>query len=388
MENRYPVVLCHGMFGYGQQDIVERVLPYYGLWNTHIRKTFDKAGVHTVAPSLGPFTGAWDRACECYAQLVGGTVDYGKVHSEKYGHARYGRTYKALLPEWGTKDSKGDLIKAEFIGHSFGGATARMLLQLLADGSEEERQGTPAGELSPLFSGGKGDWVHSITTLASPHNGCTLGEKRTGKVMKEICILMCRFFGALDYTPLQCVYDLRLDQWGITTPPRKFKFAPQDVGPKARKYLSMDINHDNIFYDLSRKGAKELNSRLPIRDNVYYFSYRGQRTRKALGGLVQVPGPKSFPVLNILGFAMGVNRLGVPSRAWMANDLVINTVSGTAPDNCPSVDVRKVKSYSPGIWHVMPLEIKDHMSYLGWKEDKAEFLKFFTDIYDRVSKLD
>ena len=49
-------------------------------------------GIHTVAPSMGPFTSAWDRACEVYAQLVGGTVDYGKAHSEKYGHERYGRT--------------------------------------------------------------------------------------------------------------------------------------------------------------------------------------------------------------------------------------------------------------------------------------------------------
>lgn len=387
MGNRYPVVLCHGMFGYGQDDLVERILPYYGLWNTHIRKMFNKEGVHCVAPSLGPFTGAWDRACECYAQLVGGTVDYGKVHSEKYGHARYGRTYKALLPEWGTKDKNGDLVKAEFIGHSFGGATARMLLQLLADGSEEERQGTPAGELSPLFKGGHGDWIHSITTLASPHNGCTLGEKRTGKVMKEICILLCMIFGTLDCTPLQRVYDLRLDQWGITTPPSLTKFKLFNVEPLSRKYLSMDINQDNIFYDLSRKGAKELNERIPIRDNVYYFSYRGQRTRPALKGLVQVPGPDAFPVLNILGFAMGVNRLGVPSHAWLANDLVINTVSGTAPDNCPSTPVEKVNEYKPGIWHVMPLEIKDHMSYLGWKQDKQTFEGFFHNIYNTVSNL-
>ena len=383
MENKYPVVLCHGMFGYGQQEITERLLPYFGLYRLNIRKMFNEQGVHCVAPSLGPFTGAWDRACECYAQLVGGTVDYGKVHSEKYGHARYGRTYKALLPEWGQKDSNGNIIKVNFIGHSFGGVTARLLTELLISGCQEEIDGTPANELSPLFKGGNADLVHSITTLASPHNGCSFNEKRTGKVMMEICILMCRVFGALDGTPLQSIYDLNLDRFGITTKPG-IKWEIKDHKDELNKYFKQ--NKDNICYDLTFNGAKELNEKIKTRDNIYYFSYRGQRTRKTKFGL-QVPGEHSFPVLNILGLAMGINPFGVPNREWLANDLVINTVSGIAPDNAPKVDVETVKEYKPGIWHVMPLEIKDHMSYLGWAEEKETFRKFYQNIYDTVSNL-
>ena len=383
MENKYPVVLCHGMFGYGQQEITERLLPYFGLYRLNIRKMFNEQGVHCVAPSLGPFTGAWDRACECYAQLVGGTVDYGKVHSEKYGHARYGRTYKALLPEWGQKDSNGNIIKVNFIGHSFGGVTARLLTELLISGSQEEIAGTPAEELSPLFKGGNADLVHSITTLASPHNGCSFNEKKTGKVMTEICILMCRVFGLLDGTPLQSIYDLNLDRFGITTKPG-IKWELKDHKAELNKYFKE--NKDNICYDLTFKGAKELNEKIKTRDNIYYFSYRGQRTRPTALNL-QVPGEHSFPVLNILGLAMGINPFGVPSTEWLANDLVINTVSGIAPDNAPKVDVETVKEYKPGIWHVMPLEIKDHMSYLGWAEEKETFRKFYQNIYDTVSNL-
>ena len=383
MGNKYPVVLCHGMFGYGQQEITERLLPYFGLYRLNIRKMFNEQGVHCVAPSLGPFTGAWDRACECYAQLVGGTVDYGKVHSEKYGHARYGRTYKALLPEWGQKDSNGNIIKVNFIGHSFGGVTARLLTELLISGSQEEIDGTPENELSPLFKGGNADLVHSITTLASPHNGCSFNEKRTGKVMTEICILMCRVFGLLDGTPLQSIYDLNLDRFGITTKPG-IKWELKDHKAELNKYFKE--NKDNICYDLTFKGAKELNEKIATRNNIYYFSYRGQRTRPTALNL-QVPGEHSFPVLNILGLAMGINPLGVPSTEWLANDLVINTVSGIAPDNAPKVDVETVKEYKPGIWHVMPLEIKDHMSYLGWAEEKETFRKFYQNIYDTVSNL-
>lgn len=174
-QTKYPVVLLHGMFGWGQQQLLERVVPYFGFYNVNIRKMFQKEGIHTVSPSMGPFTGAWDRACEVYAQLVGGTVDYGKAHSAKYGHERFGRTYtKALLPEWGSLDENGDLIKVNLIGHSFGGATGRMLIELLAHGSAEERRATSPEDLSPLFSGGHADWVHSMTALAAPHDGSTI----------------------------------------------------------------------------------------------------------------------------------------------------------------------------------------------------------------------
>lgn len=385
--SKYPVVLLHGMFGYGQQEITEKVLPYYGLWNVHIRKMFEKEGVRCVAPSLGPYTSAWNRACEAYAQLVGGRVDYGKVHSEKFGCERYGRTYKALLPEWGTKDANGDIIKVNFIGHSFGGVTARLLTQLLIDGSEEERNGTPENELSPLFKGGNKNLVHSITTLASPHNGATCTEERTGKVMTEIVVKICQLFSIIDATPLRSIYDLRLDQYGITKEKipfiRIYNMSKQTE--LIRKYLFE--NKDNIIYDLTFKGAKELNDKIPTRDNIYYFSFRGQRTVPALHGLVQIPGPKSFPLLNILGFFMGINVTGMPNRKWLANDLVINTESGIAPDNAPKVDFTTVSEYKPGIWHVMPLEIKDHMSFLGWKETKEDFRNYYQTMYDRLSSL-
>ncbi len=384
-KTNYPVVLCHGMFGFGQQEITERFLPYFGLYKANIRKIFNEEGIHTVSPSFGPFTGSWDRACELYAQLVGGTVDYGKVHSEKYGHARYGRTYKALLPEWGTTDENGNIIKANFIGHSFGGVTARMLTELLINGSKEEIEGTPANELSPLFKGGNKNLVHSITTLASPHNGMTSVEKTTGRVMNEICILMSRVVALLDGTPLQMFYDLQLDQWGITAERNLFRFNIEDKGPAIRDYFLN--NRDNICYDLTRLGAEGVNEKIETQDNIYYFSYRGQRTEPKAGGLIQLPGAHSFPVLNILGFFMGANRLGVPNGDWLANDLVINTISGIAPHNAPKVYMNQVQDVKPGVWHVMPVEKKDHMSYCGWAEEKNDYIRFYKTIYNTVSNL-
>lgn len=76
------------------------------------------------------------------------------------------------------------MIKVNFIGHSFGGVSARMLTELLINGSEEERAATDPSDLSLLFKGGNTGLVHSITTLASPHNGPRRNAKPNEKSYK------------------------------------------------------------------------------------------------------------------------------------------------------------------------------------------------------------
>ena len=382
-KNRYPVVLLHGMFGFGQQQVTEQVVPYFGLWKWHVRKEFENMGIHTVAPSMGPFTSAWNRACEVYAQLVGGTVDYGKAHSEKYGYERYGRTYEALLPEWGTLDDEGKRVKINIIGHSFGGVSGRMLTELMVHGSAEERAVTDPEDLSPLFAGGHEDWVHSITTLSSPHNGMTSVEGNVGKWMGQICRGICDVMNIVDTTPLKKIYDLELDMYGIT--PTGKHVIPVLSGikdGKIKKYLLE--NEDNIIYDLTLKGAAEVNEKLPMLDNVYYFSYRVGRTVQLFGN--QVPSPLAFPIINVLGFFMGRQHQDVPDPSWLKNDMVINTVSAEAPAGCPSRYVSNDETdFAPGIWNVFPPKWGDHMSTLGWIVPKEKFMQFYKGLYEIAS---
>ncbi len=381
--NHYPVVLLHGMFGYGQQQKTEAHMPYFGLWNVHIRKLFEEQGIKTVAPSMGPFTGAWNRACEVYAQLFGGTVDYGKAHSEKYGCARYGRTYEALLPEWGTKDEDGNLIKINIIGHSFGGVTGRLLTELMVNGSAEERAVTDPGDLSPLFAGGHKGWVHSITTLASPHDGATCAEGAIGKVMVAACVLICDVTNLIGVTPLRDYYDLELDMYGFN--PRLSKPSSLFRHKQFKEYFSQP---DSVTYDASLKGAPELNAKLPAQSNVYYFSYRGYRTFRLPFSKNEIPSPLAFPLINVLGFFMGRQKDGCPDPSWRRNDMVINTVSGEAPTGDPRTDVPEAKvgtQYEPGIWNVYPAQFKDHMSFLGWTEKESDFRNFYQTIYDIAS---
>ena len=135
---RYPTVYVHGLMGWGERDEMYSALPYWGL-TSDLMPYLTGKGYESYAASVGPISSAWDRACELYAQLTGTTVDYGAAHAAQYGHDRYGVTYdKPLFEGWGADK------KVNLVGHSFGGATIRLFLDILADGSQAERDAAAA----------------------------------------------------------------------------------------------------------------------------------------------------------------------------------------------------------------------------------------------------
>ena len=147
----YTYVFVHGLSGWGSYDSTNKFLKYWGMFGGDLLKYLNKQGFDCYAASVDPQGSAWDRACELYAQLTGNIVDYGKEHSERCGHERFGTDYtgNALISSWSAQD------KINLIGHSFGGATVRMLADLMADGSEAERNATDENDLSDLFKGNK-----------------------------------------------------------------------------------------------------------------------------------------------------------------------------------------------------------------------------------------
>ena len=169
--NHYPIVMVHGLFGWGGTEVLG--LNYWGGFSS-LRDILNNAGYEVYTPSIGPVASNWDRACELYAYLVGGTVDYGAYHSATNGHARYGRTFPGVLPELNNPDSE---LKVHLIGHSMGGETIRMLAQLLENGDADERNASRGGDISPLFTGECRHWIESITTLCTPHDGSQYDTK-------------------------------------------------------------------------------------------------------------------------------------------------------------------------------------------------------------------
>lgn len=387
-KSNYPFVLVHGFLGWGDEDLLSKVVPYYGAFTGNVTKMAKNLGFECYSPSLGPFNGAWDRACELWAQLVGGTVDYGKVHSEKHNHKRYGRTYKALIPDWGKLDAEGKIKKINLIGHSSGGPTIRMFVFLLVKGSQEERLGTPENELSELFKGGHKNWVHSITTLAASHNGISFAEL-LGEKGRETLIKLIGYAGAVvGKTPIMKIYDFRLEQFEITQQ-YKGKFGLKINREGINRLANNKI--DNIVYELTLEGSKELTKDFTAFDNIYYFSYAGCRTKEKDGR--HIPLKKTFAGIKPVGYKIGKytnsdsSKGAIIDKEWLPSDGVVNVVSALAPFDEKQEDFVSTDKCVSGVWYKMPIEEKDHQSYQGLGEKKDIYATFFYDIMNRVSNL-
>ena len=284
-KNNYPCVFVHGLMGYGEQDFMDVVFPNWGLFNHTFFKHLKEEGIETYHPSLGPINSAWDRVCILWAYLFGGRVDYGKVHSEKYGHARYGKEYPGVLKDLGQTEAH---KKMNLIGHSFGGPTVKTAASLFAFGSEEERNGTPAEELSPLFAGGHGDLLHTVTTLSGVNNGTTLASFFGNKGMSVANYALMGFFTLVGDTYFTKFIDYGTSQWG-NMPFAEEVHVAHIQNPL--KYLDVfrtyDRNKtlDSIAHEMQIEVIQEaVNPTLQYPENVYFFAHRADGTKPGKNG--------------------------------------------------------------------------------------------------------
>lgn len=361
---RYPNVFVHGLLGWGGADALNRVIPYWGLASGDVLRFLNESGYECYAASVGPISSAWDRACELYAQLTGTTVDYGAAHARRFGHDRFGMTFsQPLVPGWSAEK------KINLIGHSFGGVTSRLLLELLANGcagevEAAEKLGEP---VSPLFTGGKGDWVHSVTALAAPHNGSTFtaAQPNATAAMSDVFSTAAL---ALGISAFKGVYDFQLDQFGIVR-------DPEETLTEAvlRMLMTRPLPRgDNAFDDLSVDGALALNARISMQPQVYYFSEPGCRTVQSLISYDHKPALGMTPLLRPFASAMGryygeATPGGIAiDKAWLPNDGLVNTASARSPQGAPCRDVTDATaSFEPGVWNVLPARQLDHFAMIG-----------------------
>ena len=372
---RYPTIYVHGLMGWGEHDQIYAVTPYWGL-TSDLMPYLTGKGYESYAASVGPLSSAWDRACELYAQLTGTTVDYGAAHAAEYGHARYGVTYDKPLFEGWSADKKINLV-----GHSFGGATIRLFLDILADGSAEEQAAAKAAgtEVSPFFQGGKADWVYSLTTLAAPHNGTTFLEccGDMTQFAAEASTAMAKLLGISDF---KGVYDFQLEQFGF------YRKDGETVLEALDRVLHSDFlsHNDNVFRDLTIDRALELNDDIEIQPNVYYFSYAGDKTRQSMitgerTSAVDMT-PLFVPFANqMCGYYDQTTAGGFRiDKSWAPNDGLVNTVSALYPtDSAGRCLTKSGKTgyvqqdgysnvdYQPGVWNVMPVRHYDHGNFIA-----------------------
>ena len=354
-KTEYVNIFVHGYAGWGDENWYNALLPYWGMQNGDLMKYLTARGFESHAASVSPTSSAWDRACELYAELTGTVTDYGEAHSESCGHERYGKDYskEKLLENWSAEE------KINLFGHSFGGATVRMLTELLANGSEEER--AAGNDVSPLFEGGKADWVHSVVTVSAPHNGTSS-------------------------------YDV---QELISSDPDAT--AAEKAIAKTIMGISQVTNvgkseSDTAIYEMQIDHAMELNEKISTLENVYYFSFACDGTKLDENN-VRVPdeeilkNPMYVIVSNRLCSFTGVTPNGyVIDEKWQANDGLINTYSALCPLGAPSKAFDE-NNIEKGVWNVMEVQPGDHSTLQGAMNDYFNGREFYVNLLSMINSL-
>ena len=356
---RTTYVFCHGLNGWGEYDRENERKPYWGGASGDVPARWRSQGLDAHAASVSPQGSAWDRACELYAQIAGVRTDYGVAHSAAMNHSRFGRDFtgRPLIPAW---DEDARLV---LIGHSFGGATIRLLGELLAHGSEEERAATSPEELSPLFRGGMGERIRAIVTLAAPTNGTTAYD---------------------------LAQDPSFDARSVRVP-LKYRLLDQLVKSNTRIRMDGRDVRDWANHDMLLDNAQALNARIATLPHVYYLSVACDATVPGEGGFrapdLGVLDPLFVRSSILMGRYSGTTRAGfVVDDAWHANDGLVNTVSARAPLGAPQQTVGS-DGLAKGVWNVLPDLHADHGFFQGGFMNRQDPGPFFDSLLELLSAL-
>lgn len=392
--NNYPFVLVHGLGGWGQYDAMTETYPYWGAGAGMSEGTGDfikllrDNGYEAYAVSVGPVNSAWDRACEIYAQLTGTVVDYGEAHSKAHNHERFGRSFegKALMGRVWSPDEPVNLI-----GHSFGGPASRLFASLMTYGDEAEIAAT-GSETSPLFTGGHSKTVHSVITLSGCHNGSQISNLIVDPVVPLFMIALMVSFNYAFGDPSGGMYsDMALSHFGLT---------PDEGEGKVKFSLKRIFNYvkakDNAGVDLTLGGSQELNEKIRMSPDTYYYSVSGTVTEENKWGrqekthdTTSIFNPTTWLISNSQGLIIDGIKM---DKEWANNDGMVPLKSALYPidekDNAFSYEDALAKnSIKPGSWYyTKTMYGMDHGDYCGTTDDYPEgYEKFWLGLAEMAT---
>ena len=383
-KNNYPIVLIHGFLGWGPNEMGN-----YNYWggDSDVCSLLRNEGYKVFEVSVGPISSNWDRAIEVFYQLKGGQVDYGRGHSKKYNIIQKPKTkfYDGLYPQWDKNNP------VHIIGHSMGGQTARVLNYMLnniifVDSLKKYK------ESSKLLGEVNNNWIHSISTISTPHDGITLVDH-----LNKNFPFIQYFIGVAGVIGTD-FYNFDLEQWGFS----------RTENESWSHYVERIRNHKvwnskNISsWDLSLLGAKEINNYAVADKNVYYFSVSTSITEKNIKNDWHSPKKGSALLIQarakIIGKRVGYWGDGSETdSSWYENDGLVNTISMSGPktgDNGPDLIVEfseETSRFVPGQWYsIGPLRI-DHWNIIGHKmhlkKTDKNSIRFFKEHASRLMNL-
>lgn len=377
---KYPIVFVHGMFGWGDNEGINKKIPYWGATTGNLLEFLEDNGYECYAASVGPMSSAWDQACELYAQLTGTRVDYGKAHSLRHDHKRYGRTYeKPLFEGWGKEK------KVHLVGHSFGGLCIRMLSHLLAYGDPRELVWGDE-DVSPLFKGGNHDLIYSINAICSPLGVISTFEvAQKYKLVTPIAATAVFYSNTLGRSPLNGrAVDFHLEQFGVTNTPGE-RDAEAHATKARRKYKTSD---DNVLFGLSPEGIKKLNKMVEIVPEIYYFSYPFNAVEYDEIKQKDIANRTDFPLMHFTAFLLLHNSRKSGVDKSDGNDGLVDVLAASCPPDEPSVPYEEDMDYKPGVWNIMPVQAGDHGTAIGLFAEKEETQEFYLNIMNLLKTIE
>ncbi|KAJ3067224.1 hypothetical protein HDU98_009591 [Podochytrium sp. JEL0797] len=221
--NSYPTVFLHGLLGWGEAKPLLGLIHYWGGITQNILEDLRAQGHVVSAPSMGPISSNWERACEAFAQITGSVTDYGVARSTQFGHLRFGEdhTGHALVPGFMQGNNA---LKINLVGHSMGGPTQRMLAHLLQFGSPTEMAACATAKTvcSPLFWTNKtqSSYVNGVFALSGVHQGSTLDDflHSNNGILDFLEQLIKAIVGVNNWDGIY-IYDMQLGHWGLNQNP-------------------------------------------------------------------------------------------------------------------------------------------------------------------------
>ena len=376
-QNKYPIVLVHGFMGWGKNEMGN-----YKYWggNYDLEQAFKDQGFEVYVASVGPISSNWDRAVELFYQIKGGQVNYGKRHSEKFGLIQKpnGKLYTGLYPQWD------EAHPIHLLGHSMGGQTVRMLDYLLRTSIVDSSNTV---EESDFLGEAHNGWIHSITSVSSPHNGSTLSNfVKSGIPFLQDFIAIAAVVG-------NSFYDFDLEQWGFN---RNKEESWGDYFNRMKEHPAWGTKNI-IAWDASIEGAKELNTICTANPNVYYFSYVTSNTVLDSTSGRHVPHQSMSFIIRANARLMGSKKAyfadgSETDSTWFENDGIVNkssmygpTTGTNGPD--PIATYRDGDLLIPGQWYVMGEYQSDHRKFIGHSLSVAEFNSIKTVYIDHLKLL-
>ena len=394
MSNKYPVVLCHGLFGWGKKEMS------VGYWGTATE--VDSAGLSVFEGSVGPVSSFHDRACELAAQIKGVRVDYGKEHAADFGHDQYSDDFtgKGFHADW-SEDNPVHLV-----GHSAGAHTILRLQYLLA----KDYWGWGSNQ----------NWVKSIITISGVLNGSTvpymLGcSKTTGLISKssaaDFLLKFVKYMSMLTNGSFDSIYDWDLDQWDLRRKP----------GESIEEFMirldhsEFGKNKDNLGFDLTLQGCYEANQVIKTYEDTFYFSYVTEQTTKGwLRDKSYYPDVEMNPALYItsayIGRAKDFSTPPIPGwgsgdlmiEKWLENDGLVSSISQRYPFTAGNHPVHgngiyRLPSFQPGGWYWEKVQDQnsrswDHGDVVFAVSSEPSLIKeqkrFYSSLYEHIASLE